>query len=71
MKNYRVKKVTDGDTTRHYIQNKKFGLFWANMFGWDDYWDGSFHTFEEAQKHLCDYLRKPVVEYLEVDCGEN
>ncbi len=27
-----------------------------------------FRAFEEAQWHLCNYLREPVVEYLDFDC---
>jgi len=71
MKNYRIKKVTDGHSTRYYPQHKFLGLFWVNMFGFEEYWDGGFNTFEEAQWHLCNYLRKPVVEYLSFECGEN
>lgn len=70
MTNYRIKKVTDEDGTRYYPQYKLLGLFWKNMFGWEDYWDGSYKTFEEAQRNLCNYLKEPVVEYLSVDCGE-
>ena len=70
VKNYRIKKVTEYGETKYYPQDKRFGLFWCNMFGWEPYWDGSYWTFEDAQKHLCNYLREPVVEYLEVDCGE-
>ena len=72
VKNYRIKKVTDGYETRYYPQHKRFGLFWYNLFE-DEYMDGSYSTFEKAQKHLCNYLRKPVVEYLDFDCdcGEN
>ena len=70
MKNYRIKKVTDGYSTRYYPQGKKFGfLWWYNIFE-DEYRDGYYPSFEEAQKHLCNYLRKPVVEYLDFDCGE-
>jgi len=72
MKNYRIKKITDGYSTRYYPQEKRFGLFWYNLFE-NDYNDGSYWTFEEAQEHLCNYLREPVVEYLDFDCdcGEN
>ena len=70
MKNYRIKKVTDGHSTRYYPQHKRYGLFWVNMFGFEHYWDGDYPTFEEAQWHLCNYLREPVVEYLSVDCGD-
>ena len=70
-KNYRIKKVTDGDGTRYYPQHKLLGLFWVNMFGLDPYWDGSYLTLKEAQRNLCNHLRKPVVEYYSVDCGKN
>ena len=66
-KKYRIKKITDGYSTRYYPQEKLFGLFWYNLFV-DEYRDGDYSTFEEAQKHLCNYLRKPVVEYLDFDC---
>jgi len=70
MKNHRIKKVTDGCSIRYYPQHKLFGLFWRDLFACD-YGDGSYETFEEAQKHLCNYLRKPVIEYLDFECGEN
>jgi len=59
-------------TTTSSPQHKRFGLFWYNLFV-DEYRDGDYSTFEEAQWHLCNYLRKPVVEYLDFDCdcGEN
>lgn len=66
MKNFRVKKVTDQHSTRYYPQEKWFGLFWVNMFGYD----GWYSSFEEAQRRIFYVLRKPVVEYIEVDCGE-
>ena len=53
-------------STRYYPQEKFFGLFWVNMFGYDRW----YPSFEEAQARICYVLRKPVVEYLEVDCGE-
>jgi hypothetical protein len=68
--NYRIKKVTDGDGTRYFPQHKFLGLFWRNMFGLEPYWDGSYRTFEESQRNLCNFLMKPVVEYYEVNCGE-
>ena len=70
MKNFRIKKVTDRDGTRYYPQHKFLGLFWKNMFSLGIYWDGSYKTFEEAQRNLCNYLKEPVVEYLSVDCGD-
>lgn len=76
MKNYRIKKVTDGDGTRYYPQHKFLGLFWMNMvhrhFGLDPYWDGSYRTLEESQRNLCNWLKKPIIEYLDVncDCGD-
>jgi hypothetical protein len=46
------------------------GLIWTNMYAWNnDYYDG-FHSYEEAKKNLCHTIRKPVVEYLDADCGE-
>ena len=69
-KNYRIKKVTDGHSTSYYPQQKLFGLFWCNLFA-GDYSSGSYPSFEEAQTALCNFLRKPVVEYLNVDCGES
>ena len=71
MKNYRIKKETYGTKTKYYPQRKILGLFWMNMFGYSDYWDGGYYSFDNAQQELCHYLRKPVVEYLKVDCGEN
>ena len=66
MKNFRIKKVTDQHSSRYYPQEKLFGLFWVNMFGYD----GWYPSFEEAQARILYFLRKPAVEYLEVDCGE-
>lgn len=63
MKNIRIKKVTSMYSTKYYPQEKWFGLFWVNMDRW-------YPSFEEAQAHICYTLRKPVVEYLEVGCGE-
>jgi hypothetical protein len=74
MTNYRIKKITQGYTTKYYPQSKFLGLFWVDedIYGFDSY--------EKANRALCDYLRdhylkghlrKPVVEYLEVDCGGN
>ena len=68
MKNYRIKKVTDGYSTSYYPQGKKFGfLWWYNIFE-TEWVDGSYYTFEEAKEILCYYLRKPVVEYIDFDC---
>ena len=65
-KNYRIKKVTERDGAKYYPQEKLFGLFWVDMFGCD----GWYSSFEEAQRRIFFVLRKPVVEYLEVDCRE-
>lgn len=64
MKKFRIKKVTDQHSTRYYPQEKFFGL-WRNIL------PGSCDTLEYAQYVICEYLRKPVVEYIEFDCGEN
>ena len=70
MKNYRIAKFKDGDYLRFYPQMKFLGLIWTNMYAWNnDYYDG-FHSYEEAKKNLCHTIRKPVVEYLDVNCGE-
>jgi hypothetical protein len=71
MENYRIKKVTDENSTKYYPQIKILGLFWVNMFGHPDYGGAYYWSFEEAQKAVRAYLKKPVVEYLSVDCGEN
>ena len=66
MKNYRIKKVTDGYSTSYYPQGKKFGfLWWYNIFE-TEWVDGSYYTLEEAKEILCNYLRKP--EYIDFDC---
>jgi hypothetical protein len=74
MKNYRIKKVIDGHSTRYcryypqtryYPQEKLFGL-WMNMFGFDRW----YSTLQNAQDAICEHLRKRVVEYLEVNCEE-
>jgi hypothetical protein len=70
MKNYRIKKVIYNDTERYYPQQKIIApLWWRNIFGGTIYsGDGGYATLEEAQEHLCNYLRKPVVEYIDFDC---
>jgi len=67
MKKYRIKKETYGNTTKYYPQ-KKVIFWWRNLFAFDVYFDGEYATLEEAQEHLCNYLRKPVVEYIDFDC---
>ncbi len=75
MKNYRIKKVTDGDTTKYYPQERNMWTLWRwhYVFAFDVYFDGGYDTLEEARKRLCDYCREPVVEYLDFDpkkdCG--
>jgi hypothetical protein len=58
MTEYRIKKVTQGDIIKYYPQDK-IGWFWFDM---DRY---GFDTYEKAQKALRNYLKEPVVEYLE------
>jgi hypothetical protein len=67
MRNYRIKKQTCDDISRYFPQHK-FLFWWYDMCAYAEYSDGGYKTFEEAQKTLCDYLKKPVVEYLEVNC---
>jgi hypothetical protein len=40
---------------------------WYNIFAYEVYFDGGYDTLEEARKRLCEYCRKPVVEYLDFD----
>jgi hypothetical protein len=70
MKNYRIAKVTDGEFVRFYPQRKILGLIWIDMFITLSDYCGWFHSYEEAKKNLCHTIRKPVVEYLDVDCEE-
>lgn len=70
MKNYRIQKVTYGYTSRYYPQVKRLGLFWMNVFECEPYGDGGYATFEDAQEVLCNYLKKPTVEYFDVNCEE-
>jgi len=67
MKNYRIQKVSYGDCVRYHPQKKILGLFWWNMFDWYEYYEG-FKSYEKAKKELCDALKKPKVEYFDVDC---
>jgi len=71
MTEYRIKKETTSygsfSYDKYFPQQKLFGLFWYNLFE-SEYCSGSYDTFEEAQEHLCNYLRKPVVEYIDFDC---
>jgi len=67
MTEYRIKKVTWGDSTAYHPQ-KKFGWFWFDMGKTGN----GFATYEHAQKAVCDYLKYleepfPSVEYLEFD----
>ena len=69
LKNFRIKKVTDGEGIKYYPQEKWLGLFWRNMFT-SEYRTGGYYDPELAQMELCSALRdrNPVVEYLEVEC---
>ena len=67
MKNYRIKKVTDGNVTRYFPQ-VKFLFWWYNPYkDFEFYRDGGFSTLEEAQEKLCSYLKKSVVEFIDFD----
>lgn len=70
MKNYRIQKLIDGDFVRYYPQTKILGFFWVDMFAWAEYYDG-FKSYEQAKKALCNTIKKPIVEYLEVDCNND
>lgn len=70
MKNYRIQKLIVGDFVQYYPQKKILGLFWVNMFAWNEYYSG-FDSYEQAKKALCNAITKPVVEYLEVDCNHD
>jgi hypothetical protein len=67
MKRYRIKKVTDKDSTRYYPQHKLFGLFWRNILSRDHYGGGSCENLEFAQHVIREHSSKPVVEYIEVE----
>lgn len=67
MKNYRIRKFVDGDFVRYYPQKKILGIFWWDMFSWNEYYNG-FNSYDKAKKELCESLKKPVIEYLDVDC---
>jgi hypothetical protein len=66
MTEYRIRKETYGNTTKYYPQQKRL-FWWFNIFAFDVYFDGGYDTLENAQKQLCNYLRKPVVELIEFD----
>lgn len=66
MSKYRIKKVTNEDHTR-YFPEVKFLFWWYNPSKWEPYHDGGFSSLEYAQKELCDYIRRSVVEYIEFD----
>lgn len=68
MKNYRIKKEIHFGRTRYYPQ-KKFLFWWLDIFK-NEYHDGSFFTFEQAQENLCDYIAETTVEYLDFDCNK-
>jgi len=65
MKNCRIKKVTENELTKYYPQVRVL-FWWHNLFSLSEYYDG-FRTLGEAQKELCDFLQKPVVEYIDFD----
>jgi len=69
MKNYRIKKVTNGDTTKYYPQERNMRTLWGweYVFDFDDFFAGGYDTLEEARKRLCEYCRKPVIEYFDFD----
>lgn len=68
LRNYRIKKIDDGFMVLYYPQKKILGLFWWDMFGWDQYYCG-FGSYARAKEALCLALRGPAVEYFDVDCG--
>ena len=64
MKNYRIKKVTDGNATRYFPQIQIL-WWWRNLISASPCnGDGGFSTLTEAQKKLREYLRKPMIEYI-------
>jgi hypothetical protein len=69
MKNYRIKKVTDGDTTRYYPQERNMRTLWRwhYVFALDVDFDGGYDTLEEAQQKLCSYCKGTMVEYIDFD----
>ena len=70
MKNYRIVKFKDRDYIRFYPQRKFLGLIWINMCAWNNRLYEGFRSYEEAKKEICDTIRKPVIEYLDVNCEE-
>lgn len=70
MKNYRIKRVDDGYSVRFYPQVKFLGFIWVNMLDWSNYYDG-FSTYDKAKEELCNAIRKPRVDYYDVDCDES
>jgi hypothetical protein len=66
MNKYRIKKETYGDTTKYFPQEKWF-FQWINIFAYEVYFDGGYDTLEKAQQKLCDYIKEPVVEFIDFD----
>lgn len=61
--------MDDGFMVLYYPQKKVLGLFWLNMFSWDHYYQGGFGSYKSAKEALCRAVRRPAVEYFDVDCG--
>ena len=67
MKNYRIKKVTENGLTKYYPQVRVL-FWWHNLISASPCnGDGGFSTIKEAEQKLCDFLQKPVVEFLDFD----
>jgi hypothetical protein len=73
MKNYRIKKVIEYNTTWYYPQVKVL-WWWHDLFSRNSYYTG-FLSLEQAQKALCSHIKGIMVEYIEfdpeVDCKWN
>ena len=68
MKKYRIKKVNHSTLgPLYYPQKRVFLFFWENVLTFDAYFDGGYDTLEEAQKELCAYCKRTVVEYIDFD----
>lgn len=68
MKNYRIKKVTDGYENTHYYPQTRILWWWVNLNlkGFDYFYD-----LEIAKKSLCSHIKGTIVEYIDFDPNED
>lgn len=65
MRNYRIKKLTEYNTTWYYPQVKVL-WWWHDLFSWNQHYIG-YLSLEKAQEALCRHIKGTMVEYIDFD----